>query len=284
MSTTTFRQETSERPAQSSGPASPEPASAVLAVSAAPATTAVITTLPEPRRRPGSASQPALPVRPVPVSATVYWRRRFFALLVGLAILALVAWALAGALGGSSPAASPAATKSVSSAPPNAVASAASSAPAGSNAASTQQTSGSPSRKAASSGHYGMRPCGPGSVVLSLFSSQASYSLRQTPQFEVDVVSTQNRSCTFDIGAQHVLLRISAGSQLVWTSANCAEGQASLVTRLRRGVPTVVPIAWDGQHSSPGCPVPGAAAPAGTYSATASDSAGPSNSVAFRIG
>ena len=245
---------------------------------------AVITTLTEPRRRPGSASRPALPARPVPVSATVYWRRRFFALLVGLAILALVAWAFAGALGGSSPAASTAATKSVSSAPPSAVASAAGSAPAGSGAVGTHHASGSPRSTTAPSGHHGLRPCGLSRVVLSLFSSQASYSLRQTPQFEVDVVSTQSRSCTFDIGAQHVLLRISAGSRLVWTSADCAEGQASLVTRLRRGVPTVVPIAWDGQHSSPGCPVPGAPAAAGTYTATASDSAGASNPVAFRIG
>lgn len=292
MSTTTFRQETSERPAQSSDPASSQPATAVpsaagsadLAASSEPVATAVITTLTAPPRRPGSSSRPALPGRPVPVSASVYWRRRFFALLVGLAILALVAWAFAGALGGSSPAASPAATKSVSSAPPSAAASAGSAAPAGSDAASSHPATSSPGRTAGSSGHYGPHPCAPYSVVLSLFSSQASYSLRQTPQFEVDVVSTQSRSCTFDIGAQHVLVRISAGSQLVWTSADCAEGQASLVTRLRRGVPTVVPIAWDGQHSSPGCPVPGVRAAAGTYTATASDSTGASNPIAFRIG
>jgi hypothetical protein len=157
--------------------------------------------------------------------------------------------------------------------------SAASAAQGGAPAAGQQ-----PGGHASATGHYALEPCPAGDVVLSVFSSQASYSLRQTPAFEVDVVSTGGRSCSFDIGARHVLLEISAGKQQIWTSAQCAEGQASLVTKLRRGVPTVVPIAWNGQHSSPGCPVPGAPAAAGTYTATASDGALSSNSVTFTIG
>ena len=210
----------------------------------------------------------------MPVSNSVYWRRRCVALMIVLSILALIVWVLAGALGGSAPAGSPAATRPVSGAP--------------ASASAGPSTQGAPAAGLPAAGkpaaNYGLQPCPAGDVVLSLFSSQASYSLRETPQFEVDVVSTASRSCAFNIGASHVLLQVSAGGKLIWTSADCAEGQASLVTTLHRGVPTVVPITWDGQHSSPGCPVPGAAAPAGTYSATARDGSLASNALTFSMG
>jgi hypothetical protein len=213
----------------------------------------------------------------------LYWRRRCVALLIGLAVLALLAWAFAGALGGNAPAGNPAATVSVAGTLPPVQA--AGHAPArGKPAAAAAAGRNARSAPSGSQGG-GIQPCPAGDVVLSLFSSQASYSTTQTPEFEVDVVSTAGRTCTFDIGAAHVLLQISGRSGPVWTSAQCAEGQASLVTRLHRGVPTIVPIAWNDQRSSPGCPVPGATAPAGTYTAMATDQAAQgSNVLSFRIG
>ena len=212
----------------------------------------------------------APPERP---AQSVYWRRRFLALIVGLAALALVTWAFAGALHGSgSPPAAPARSPSV--APPSGAASG-----QATPATSSQQSTGT-----VAGGRTSVRACAASDVVLSLFSSQASYSARETPAFEVDVVSTASRPCTFDIGARHVLLQITLGRTTVWSSADCAEGQASLVTKLHRGIPTVVPISWNGQHSSAGCPVPGSPAAAGTYTATATDGSATSNPLAFRIG
>lgn len=236
--------------------------------------------------------------------AAIYWRRRIVALLVGLSVLALVAWAFAGALGGSAPRASPAATQPVHPTLPARSPATGASHPAvspgghrGPGSQAAVSASASKTARAATgregrtgttrSGHtarHGLRACPVRDVVLSLFSSQASYTVRQTPAFEVDVVSTASQTCTFDIGARHVLLRITAGSRHVWTSADCAEGQASLVTKLYRGIPTVVPIAWNGQRSSPGCPVPGAPAPAGSYTALATDGPLRSNPLTFRIG
>jgi hypothetical protein len=214
------------------------------------------------------------PERPASVT---YWRRRCVALVVGLTVLALVTWAVSGALGGSAPAVNSGATKSLhgGSAPSPAGA-------ASGGAPSHGTASSSPPAGATAAG--ALSPCPPGDVVLSLFSSQASYSLRQSPEFEVDVVSTASQTCTFDIGARHVWLKVMTGSVHVWSSADCAEGQASLVTDLHRGVPTVVPIGWDGQIAGPGCPGPGATAARGTYTAVASDGSQTSNSLAFRIG
>jgi hypothetical protein len=216
-------------------------------------------------------------------AATTYWRRRFVALAVGLSALALVTWAISGAMGGSAPAVNTAATKTVHGTLPTPAPSAAGGAgPAASGG--RRHGHGHPAPAATVHTAGALQPCAATDVVLSLFSSQASYPIRQTPEFQVDVVSTASQTCTFDIGARHLWLQVKTGTVRVWTSADCAEGQASLVTALHRGVPTVVAIGWNGQISSPGCPVPGAAAGRGSYTAVASDGSGVSNPLVFRIG
>ena len=218
------------------------------------------------------------PERPAPA---VYWRRRFVALILGLSVLAVVTWAFAGALAGPAPPSRPTAARTAAVSPRVTSLPAISPVPGGSAAA---QLARAASRLGLATSRNAPRSCPSGDIVLSLFSDQASYSVRQIPQFNVDVVSTDGQTCVFDIGAKHVLLQISDGSTVVWTSGDCAEGQASLVTRLHRGVPTVVPIAWDGEHSSAGCPVPGSSAAAGTYTAVARDGSNSSNPFSFGFG
>jgi hypothetical protein len=119
--------------------------------------------------------------------------------------------------------------------------------------------------------------------VVTISATQASYSAWQQPQFTVNVVSLASYPCSFDIGAAHVVLQISAGPAQVWTSADCAEGQASQLAPLHRGVPAVVPMTWDEQYSSTGCPVPGRAAAPGSYTARATDGSAISPDVSFTI-
>jgi hypothetical protein len=210
--------------------------------------------------------------------AATYWRRRFVALVIGLSVLALVAWALSGAMGGSAPAANTAATRPVHGTLPRPAAR------PGSGKAHQRGAGRARSTSQQQDGTGTPGPCPASDVVLSVFSSQASYGAEQSPEFEVDVVSVDSQACTFDIGARHVWLQIMAGRIHIWSSAECAEGEASMVTRLRRGVPTVVPIGWDGQMSGPGCPGPGTKAAAGSYTAVASDGASTSSALAFDLG
>jgi hypothetical protein len=212
--------------------------------------------------------------------ATTYWRRRFITLVLAMSVLVLVAWAFSGAVGGSAPANPAATARSLNGGPTRHATS-----PAGS-ASHTTGTSPSPgpTTHGPEPSSTGLLPCPAGAVVLSLFSGRSSYSAGQTPEFDVDVVSTASQACTFDIGSAHVTLRISAGALPVWTSGECAGGEASLVTELRRGVPTVVSVGWDGRHSTPGCPVPGARAAYGSYTAVAADGSLRSNALVFRIG
>lgn len=236
--------------------------------------------------------------------AATYWRRRFLALVGGLAVLALIAWAFSGALGGgaahtaggdaqagqaahqagqgggSGQGAAPA-----SSAQPSAAASAAD--PAAADPAASASAAGSPAPRSsvspAASGAGQPRRCHRSDVVLSLSASQDSFSSRQPPVFDVDIVSTSASPCTFNVGAKHVTLVISAGRVRIWGSADCIDGQGSLITDLQRGIPTVLPISWNRQTSSPGCEIASAQVPAGTYSAIALDGPDVSNSVTFRL-
>lgn len=236
--------------------------------------------------------------------AATYWRRRFLALVGGLAILAVLAWACSGAFGSSLAARTSAAGGALAggraarqgghgaggsgavparSAQPSALASpapaASPAAAASSPAAALPQPAGSQDPAAGQPGR-----CHSSDVVLSLSASQNSFSAREIPVFDVAIVSTSAGRCTFNVGAKHVMLVIRAGRVRIWGSADCVEGRGSLITSLERGVPTTLPISWDRQTSSPGCRVALPQVPAGTYTATAVDGTDVSNPETFRLG
>jgi hypothetical protein len=120
--------------------------------------------------------------------------------------------------------------------------------------------------------------------VISLFADQDSYGQGQVPEFDVDVVSTEARTCGFNVGAKHLSLIVRAHGKRVWSSARCASGHGALTTNLTRGVPVLVPVSWDRQTSALSCQGTGQQAPAGRYTAWASDGGVASNPVRFTIG
>jgi hypothetical protein len=200
-------------------------------------------------------------------TGAVYWRRRAAALLASLSVLIGLSWAVTWGVGqltrpGSRPAHVGAAARL---------------------SGSTQL--GVPDATSARRAAPAALPaCPVADIQLRLTASQPSYSLQQLPEFHVDVVSAAGYSCTFDTGARHVLLQISAGTRQVWTSADCAEGLASRLVTLDRGVPDVLQMTWDDQYSTAGCPMPGRAAPSGSYTARVKADSAVSSGVTFRIG
>lgn len=210
-------------------------------------------------------------------NAAVYWRRRGTVLLASLSLLIGVSWAAAWAVGTlGRPAARPSRSALASTHGSRLKAAAL---PTGSTLLGVPDAA-SVGRAAPAA----LPSCPVADVTLSLSASQPSYSSQQIAVFDVSVASSAGYSCTFDIGAGHLLLQISAGAARVWTSADCAEGLAVRLATVHHGAPTVVPMTWNDQYSSAGCPMPGRAAPAGTYTATATAGAAASNRVTFRIG
>jgi hypothetical protein len=226
-------------------------------------------------------------------SQAVYWRRRLVALLAALAILSLIAWAFFGVLDLAS---GPSGAARSHSGATSGGAGRGQAGQGGSGAGGTGHggaaagASRSPAATASSGsaghGRAAARPqaCASGSVVLSVLASQSDYSNRQLPQFTIDVVSTAGVTCTFNVGARHLILVIRSGSDRVWGSADCPRGNGSLISDLERGVPTTLSITWDRQTSRQGCTGPSQALPAGTYTATATDGGLDSNAVTIRLG
>ena len=229
----------------------------------------------------------------------MYWRRRFFVLTALLGVVALMFWAFSGSGGGqrgsaasrkpgaakpggaapaaygsaaarsSAPtAAPPSAPVSASpSASPSASSPAAPAAPAGKGA-----KAGNGTRTAAVAGDTGRpAPCPAADVVLSVFASKASYSARELPRFQIDVVSTDAAACTFEAGPAALHLVIRSGSHVVWDSAACLRNAGARTDTLQRGVPAFVPVTWDRLLSGRGCGSRRAHARPGRYAAVAEE-------------
>jgi hypothetical protein len=234
----------------------------------------------------------------------VYWRRRFLALLIGLAFLGMVGWACLGALGGGATGSNtadvghvphgPGAPATAAGTPGTAPSTSGSAAGTPGSAASTPVPSAidakspgpgapGPARPGHSTAPAGPAPCTGGDVVISVFATQASYSQGEPPAFDVDVVSTSAGTCTFNVGPRYLSLVVAATGKRVWGSADCAAGPGSVLTDLNRGVPAILPVSWDLQTSSPGCPATAARVAGGSYRATASDDGVTSSPVTFTV-
>jgi hypothetical protein len=234
----------------------------------------------------------ALPSQERKRQPAVYRRRRLTVLVAGLATLAVISWTFSGALHGRSP--GPATRSDGGTAAggswPTPAAGVSSGASGGSALASAGRSGGTSSGRSAgrstgagSAAFSQINRCARKYVVLTLFAPQNDADPHGESQFEVYVVSTEAQTCKFNVGASRLALVIKSGATRVWSSADCPDGQGSLITELQRGVPTVVPIVWGRQRATAGCTGAPPAAPAGSYSATATDDGLISNTDTFRL-
>ena len=220
-----------------------------------------------------------------------YWRRRFFILGGGLAVLAVLAWMFTGK--GPSAATSAADQSSMAalrSGQP--LPSAAYGSPAATPALTTPVMTPPPSPKpatpsvkpsakpnpSASASAAAKSSCAPGSIVLSMFTSQASYSQGTRPHFEVYAVSTASTPCQLPYGAGSVRVVVTKHGQVVWDSSSCGSSAATPV-QFQTGVPHMLTISWNRAATSPsGCAGSLPKGAAGTFDAVAM-SAGKSSQV-----
>jgi hypothetical protein len=231
--------------------------------------------------------------------ADAYWRRRFFALVAGLGVVGLLAWATSGAVGGKTPhqaadsaadgsgnasaaaygSAAPGdptgvaglpsgqpsapATASISpSATPHATASPS---PAQKKSPASQQAKG---KSAATTGKAG-GGCPARDIVLTLSVSKPAYGPGAHPVFQIDIVSTDATQCAFNTGRTSLRVLITGGTRATWDSGACLRGATAHVEYLRRGVPAVASIGWDRLLRPAGCTTAEVAATPGDYQAMA---------------
>ena len=228
-----------------------------------------------------------------------YWRRRFFILGGGVAVIGLCIWLFPG---GHPPAARTSATAQASMAaldhrgelPPAAygspwpaptpkktvTASAVATASATSadrrkaatrgypHASVSPSPTPTPTASASASAVKGPR-CTPSDIVLSLFTSQGSYGQDAAPKFDVYAVSTSSGACTFSYGPGSVQVVVTSHGHVVWASAACKPPSAAAV-RFTLGVPQVLSVTWNRRATAPaGCAGTLPAGAWGTFDAVA---------------
>jgi hypothetical protein len=203
----------------------------------------------------------------------VYWFRRGLVLVVALALVWGVAHLLGsggGADSGSGSTARPVAAAASSSAltttaaapvsaPPQAVTSA---------RAPTKKQRRAAATAAATPLTPPEGPCSAGDITVEPTVKGNAYAGRSTV-FTLSLTSRVSPACTFTVTAQTVVLRLTSGSDRIWSTQECpgAVGKQSVV--VRRDVPATVAVAWNGQRSDTDCTRSTAWAQPGYYHATA---------------
>jgi hypothetical protein len=166
-----------------------------------------------------------------------YWRRRVYVLAGGITLIGLVAWACSGSGHKRSTAQvrNAAATVSPTATAPAAVVP---------SPTATVTVTATPMAITADKKHTGDQ-CDAADVVVGITPTGTVFKGKQHPRFGLSVVNTGRRACTFDVGPKALLIRISSGSDRVWSSAQCVGGAGSNLQMLQRGVPYLASLDWD---------------------------------------
>ncbi|TDE28094.1 hypothetical protein [Actinomadura sp. 6K520] len=158
-----------------------------------------------------------------------YWRRRTLALAGVLAGVGLLAWACTG--DGDEPVQNAGAVESTSPPPP----------PTAMPTVTVTVTT-TPDPEPARGGG----PCTDQDLVFTMSAPGNIFTGSEQPQFRVTVVNTRKGSCIFDTNSLDV--RITSGSDDIWSSAECRRGDSSKKT-LKRGIPHVDTITWNRERA-----------------------------------
>jgi hypothetical protein len=81
----------------------------------------------------------------------------------------------------------------------------------------------------------------------------------------LDISSITSPACDWTLSGRTLALKITSGSDLIWTSVQCAKAIPTQSLVLRNTAPTRVKLAWNARRSEPGCPRVTDWAKLGTY-------------------
>ncbi|WP_326826363.1 hypothetical protein OHA77_22130 [Streptosporangium sp. NBC_01639] len=193
------------------------------------------------------------------IGVDVYWRRRMAALVGVLVVVAVVAWACSS--GGPDETPKPQAQLGGSLTPDPLVT-------VLPTVTVTPSPSPSPPRRAAKAAARAKRPgdaCDAPDLVLNMQGQGDVYAPGSRPRFLLTLVNIGKVMCTADVGPRAMEVRITSGSDRVWSSADCVSGVTDDIRRLDRGIPYVREVEWDRRRSGGDCTAKRDGAEAGTY-------------------
>lgn len=134
----------------------------------------------------------------------------------------------------------------------------------------------------------GLADCAPGAVTLSLRSTVNEYPPGEKPTLRLTAENTSGTACRLDMGHRELGVTVSdSADELVWDSATCPAGRASVPVAVAAGGTVTHAVEWNRRHSPADradCGgAPGETAAPGTYLAEATLSGFPVAQTSFRL-
>jgi hypothetical protein len=213
-----------------------------------------------------------------PHPARVYWVRRGLAVLLALALVFAIGKVLTsfgGNDGGGRASATSVAQKSTA---PTTRADA----PGAGSSAGTDKPSKASTKKTAEPLSVPTGQCQDGDVVVTPTVTSVDGGGRVSLPLRF---TTAGGACTWRVSAQTVVLKVTSGSDRIWSSQDCTASipTTDVVVRPDGEKPAVVDVGWSGRRSSEGCPPGSAWADPGYYHVSAASLGGEPTDVQFEV-
>ena len=99
----------------------------------------------------------------------------------------------------------------------------------------------------------------------------------------LELTTLESPACTWDVSEESVVLRITSGSDAIWTTQDCREAVPEDSVVVRKDHPAEVEVGWSGLRSDEGCTRTTPWAEPGYYHATAAALGGDPTDVQFQL-
>lgn len=200
-----------------------------------------------------------------PLPARVYWTRRTLVVVVALALVFGLARLLGGSgSNGTDPSAQPVGADASSTGTTAATTSAAPTTPTDAATAATVSSSptedpakpGTPPGKAAKASQTPLPvssgPCPSDDIVATPTIKNTAYAGKPVV-FAMNLTTKSTEACDFDVSARSLVIKITSGSDRVWSTQDCHGAVPKQSVVVRKDTPATVDVAWSGQRSDKDC-------------------------------
>ena len=182
-----------------------------------------------------------------PLPPRVYWTRRVLVLVVALGLVFGIAHLLGSGGGGGTSAPAARRVGAVASATPTAPTSPA--APTGPAQTATTRANASPSPTPLASPNG---PCASSDIVATPSVRGTAYAGKPVV-FGMKLTTKVSPACNFDVTAESLAVRITSGSDRVWSTQDCVGAVPRESVVVRKDQPVSVTVVWNGQRSDAEC-------------------------------
>ncbi|MFE3256952.1 hypothetical protein ACFXPS_14500 [Nocardia sp. NPDC059091] len=199
-----------------------------------------------------------------PLPPEIYWRRRAVAIGAMVLGLALVIWVAFALLKGSGDHKTDAKATTSSAA--------ATTKPASSSSGAPEPSAAKPSGitpSAVAPAALGM--CPDQSLAVKVTVGQPTYKVGEPPQFGIVITNISSTACARDMGSGLQLVQVQSldGQRRLWSSTDCYPDGTPDVHTLAPGQQAAFTVAWSGATSQPNCAGDRVPVPAGPYTVVA---------------